>query len=97
MTELGDIAIQELATNMILAPEDLLADIGPLGQLYFLNQLSWHVIRSFTGMLSADASAELEPDDAPVIALNQLAEATGMLDQVCITMGLIPVTAAVTQ
>ena len=89
-TEFEDQARTELATAMVLAPEDLLGDISPLGQLLYLEQLGWYVLRSFTGMLSSDASAELEDDDPPVIALNQLTVAVGELDQICVTMGILP-------
>lgn len=90
MTQLEEQAREELAVAMVLAPEDLLSDIGPLGQVLYLNQLAWHVLRGMTGMLSSDASQELENDDPPVIALNELTMAVGMLDQVCVTLSILP-------
>jgi len=95
MNELEDLARTELATAMVPWPEDLLADIGPLGQMVYLNQLAWHVFRSLRGMLSTDASIELQAGDPPVVALNQLMEAIGMIDQVCVTLDLIPIEQAV--
>lgn len=90
MAQLEEQAREELAVAMVLTPEDLLSDIGPLGEVLYLNQLAWYVLRAMTGMLSSDASAELESDDPPVIALNQLTMAVGMLDQVCVTLGILP-------
>lgn len=89
-TEFEDQARTELAAAMVLAPEDLLADIGALGQLLYLEQLAWHVLRSLTGMLSSEASADLDSEDPPVIALQQLTVAVGEIDQVCVTMGILP-------
>ena len=89
-TEFEDQARTELAQAMVLAPEDLLGDISPLGQLLFLEQLAWYVFRGMTAMLSSDASADLESDDPPVIALQQLGVAVGEIDQVCVTMGILP-------
>lgn len=90
MGNLEDQARTELAMAMVLAPEDLLADIGPLGQILYLEQLAWHVLRGVTGMLSSDASTELQNDDPPVIALQQLTMVVGEIDQVCVTLGILP-------
>ena len=95
MTQLEDQARAELSAALVLAPDDLLGDVGPLAQVLYTRELAWHVLRSFTGMLASDASADLEPDDPPIIALNELTMALGMLDQVCVTLGIIPLAAAV--
>lgn len=87
---LEDEARTELAMNNVIAPEDLLADIGPLGQLLYLNHLAWHVMTGMTGMLSDSASSDLEQDAPPVIALQELTTAVGMLNQVCVTIGILP-------
>lgn len=89
VTQFQEDAKTELATAMVMAPEDLLNDVGPLAQLWFLNQVAWHVARSMTGMMSSDASAELEDEDPPVVALQELMQAVGILDQTCLTMGLL--------
>jgi len=89
MPELQEAAKVELATAMVPVPEDLLADIGPLGQVFYLRELGWHVLRSITGMLSDAASRELEDDDPPVIALQQLSMIMGELDGLCVTLSLI--------
>jgi len=92
-TDLETQAREELALNMIITPDLLLADISPLGQMLYLNELAWHVMTGFTGMLSSDASAELEEDDPPVIALQELTMAVGMLNKACATIGVLPIEA----
>ena len=79
----------ELATNMVPAPEDLLADIGPLGQVFYLRELGWQVLRSYSGMIQDSASIELKDEDPPVLALQELMMIMGELDGLCVTLELI--------
>ena len=81
---------------MVPTPADLLADVGPLGQVLYLRELGWQVLRGFAGMLSDAASRELEDEDPPVVALQQLTLIIGELDGVCATLSLIDLAEAAT-
>lgn len=86
----ADIARTELAENMIVVPADLLGDIGPMGQLLYLEQLAWHVLSGWTGMLAAADADDVGDDSEPVRALQAITLAAGMIDQACATVSLLP-------
>jgi hypothetical protein len=77
------LARDELATAMVPAPDDLLSDVGPLAQLYFLNQCAEYVMKAWVGMLQGDTAAGVEDDSEPVRALAAIANATGQLAAAC--------------
>ena len=87
----------ELAKAMLPAPDDFLGDVGPLAQLYYLDQVAWTVLRGMTGMLSSEVSADLDDDDPPVQALAALSDAVGRLDGICQIMGLLPAEAVASE
>jgi hypothetical protein len=90
----AEVARVELAENMILPPDDLLGDIGPMGQLLYLEQLCWHVLSGWTGMLSAADGDDVPDNSEPVRALQAITMAAGMIDQACATVSLLPPEAA---
>ena len=87
----------ELAKALLPAPDDFLGDVGPLAQLYYLDQVAWTVLRGLTGMLASGAGGDLDDDDPPVQALAALGDIVGRLDGVCQIMGLLPAEAVATQ
>ena len=86
----ADIARTELAENLIMPPADLLGDIGPMGQLLYLEQLAWHVLSGWTGMLAAADPADVGDDSEPVRAQQALALAAGEIDAACVLVSLLP-------
>lgn len=86
----AEIARTELAEYMIIPPEDLLGDIGPMGQLLYLEQLIWLVLSGWTGMLSAADGDDVPDDSEPVRALAALTLAAGQIDGACVLVSLLP-------
>jgi hypothetical protein len=87
-------AQQELADAFVPAPEDFMAELGPLGAVWYLDQVGWAVLKHYTALLAAD-TGEAPPDGSePVQAMAALSVAVGMLDGVCVTLGLIDAEAA---
>jgi hypothetical protein len=83
-------AANELAHNTVPTPDDLLADVGPLTQLWYLRELSYSVMRILAATLSI-GDGEAPPDDsAPVRALAVVSTVAGELDGACTLVGLLP-------
>lgn len=74
--------------------DDLLDDVGPLGQALYLNQLAYRVLSSFAGMLTAQDNDDLPTDGGPIKALAALTLACGNLDAMCIELQILPPEAA---
>jgi hypothetical protein len=86
----AEVARTELATEQVLPPEDLLPDVGPMGQLLYLEQLTWYVLTTWTGMISAADDGVLDDDSEPLRALQAITLAAGMIDQACVIVSLLP-------
>lgn len=84
------IAREELAKAMIPTPEDIAGDLTPLSALFYLEQLSWTVLAMFTGFTQEQSDAGNDGAEDLVQTLNEIATITGMLDQCCSRIGLIP-------
>ena len=89
-----DMATTELAEAMVPTPEDMLADVGPLAQAWYLQQLAYHVMRSFTAFLSTDEAGDVADDSEPVRALGALTTLCGIADGICVTLSILPAEAA---
>lgn len=85
-----ELAKAELADNMVLDPKDLLQDVGPLAQMWYIHEAAYGVMTGFVGMLSGDEAADVGDKDGPSLALQALAKACGMLDQACVYLSLLP-------
>jgi hypothetical protein len=83
-------AARELAEAMIMPPDDLLGDVGPLAQLLYLERLAWHVLTGWTGMLTVADSGDVPDDSEPVRALAALGLAAGQIDAACVLVALLP-------
>lgn len=89
-----ELAKSELAEAMVPDPEDLLADVGPLAQLFYLNQTAYQVLKNYAAMLTAKGIETPADDSEPVRALQMVAEACGMLDGACQELSILPREAA---
>jgi hypothetical protein len=87
-------AQDELGAAMVPTPDDVLADVGPLGQLYYLEQLAWTVFKNWTAFLASDSESSPDAKDERVEALEAIGLATGNTDQACIILGILPPEAA---
>jgi hypothetical protein len=85
-----ELAKNELGEAMVPDPVDLLQDVGPLAQLWFLHQCAYAVLQSFTGMLSGDTAEGIGDNSEPVRAHAALALACGQLDGACQLLALLP-------
>lgn len=83
-------AQSELAAASVPTPDDILADVGPLAQLYYLERLAYTVLSNFTAMLTADGIDPVDDDSEPVRALAAIGEACGNLDGACILLSILP-------
>jgi hypothetical protein len=83
-------AKRELAEAMVPAPDDLLSEVGPYAQLWFVYNLASELLIAYASRLDPD------DDDADALegtvgkALAGIGEATGMLAAACVAMGLLP-------
>lgn len=84
------IARKELAEAMIPTPEDVVTDLSPLGALFYLEQLGWAVLTSWTAYSQEQADAGAEGAEDLSVTLGQVASIVGMLDGTCARIGLIP-------
>lgn len=89
----NELARSELAEAMIPTPDDVMADLSPLAGLFYLEQLSWAVLTSFTAHAESTQGKNKQADDDLAITLNELAMLVGGLDQTCARIGLLPVEA----
>lgn len=85
-----ELAKTELGEAMVPDPIDMLQDVGPLAQLWFLHQCAYGVLQSFTGMLSGDEATGLADDSEPVRAFAAVAKACGNLDGAAQLLSLLP-------
>lgn len=83
-------AAHELASNTVPTPDDLLADVGPLTQLWYLRELSYSVMRLMAATLSIEGTDELPDNSPPVRALAVVSTVAGELDGACVLVGLLP-------
>lgn len=83
-------AAAELASNTVPTPDDLLSDVGPLTQLWYLRELSYSVMRVLAATLSIDQGDDMPDDSEPVRALAVVALVAGELDGACVLVGLLP-------
>lgn len=88
--ELMKSAQMDLAKAMVPTPDDILADVGPLASVLYLDTLAWHVMTYWTGTMIDGASGDITPDDPPAMVLNALGQVVGMLDEVLVTLGMMP-------
>jgi hypothetical protein len=85
-----DIARTELAEAMVPAPADLMADVGPLGRLFYLEQLAYSTLSAWAAMLSGDADEDPAATDERVVAMQGIAQACGALDAACVAVSILP-------
>lgn len=89
----NQIAREELAKAMIPTPDDVVTDLSPIAALFYLEQLGWAVLTSWTAYASEAAENNVEGADDLGVTLNQVAETVGRLDEICARIGLLPVEA----
>lgn len=82
-------AIDELASEMVPQPEDILEECGPLACLWYTTQLAVFTVGRFTGTIDSDAGTDIGDDDGPVRALAALTTAAGNLYGACIAVGIL--------
>lgn len=87
------IAREELAKAMIPTPDDVVTDLSPLACLFYMEQLGWAVLTSWTAYASEAQENGVEGADDLGVTLNQIAETVGRLDEICARIGLLPVEA----
>lgn len=85
-----EIAEAELAQAVVPTPDDLLGDVGPTTQLFYLERTAYTVLGNWAAMLSGDEAADLGEADELTRAMNALAEVCGLLDGACVMVGLLP-------
>lgn len=89
----NDLARNELAEAMIPTPDDVMSDLSPLAGLFYLEQMGWAVLTSFTAYAEETQGKNKAADDDLAVTLNELAMLVGGLDQTCARIGLLPVEA----
>jgi len=85
-----DMATTELAEAQVPTPDDLLADVGPLSQLWYLHEVADHVIKSWVGMQSDEHGKDLSDDSEPVRALAAMVTSMGALNEACVLVSILP-------
>jgi hypothetical protein len=84
------IAKAELSAAMVPAPDDLLTMLGPMGQLYFTQQVCLELGTAYALNLSTQDASEVDLQENGARALQAIMEAAGMLTHACVTMGIMP-------
>lgn len=80
----------ELAQVAVPSPDDILSELSPLAQLYFVEQLAWELLRSYAAMGAATEGDEDAESSNLSGALTGIGVAAGALDESCVLMGLLP-------
>lgn len=88
-----EVAKVELAKAMIPTPDDVLTELSPLAGLYYLEQLGWAVLTSWTAYADDAKGDDVETADDLAETLQGVAQVVGQLDAVCARIGLIPLDA----
>lgn len=86
----NEMARKELAEAMIPTPDDVMTDLSPLAGLFYLEQLGWAVLTSWTAYSQEAIETNAEGSDDLSVTLSQVAAVVGMLDGTCARIGLIP-------
>ena len=89
-----EMAVGELAAAMVPTPEDILCDVGPLGVVWYLHELTNYAILFYTGALSGDEAKDVDDDSGPVRCLAALVMAMGEINGACAEISLLPTDAA---
>lgn len=89
-----EIATQELAEAQVPTPEDLLADVGPLGCLWYVKEAMAITAMRWVDTLPAMEDPEADTDTGPVRSLQMLTEAMGAVTAACVEVSLLPREAA---
>src|SRR5579863_9850971 len=84
------VATDELKGGMVLTPEDLLDDMGPLACLLYATQTLAFALGRFVGTVDSPEGADLKDGDGPVQALAAMTKALGVLHGACECVGLYP-------
>jgi hypothetical protein len=86
----ADDALNELGQNMVPTPDDLLGDLSPITQVWYLRELAYSVMRTLAATLAIDGADELPDDSPPVRTLAVVSTVAGELDGAAILVGLLP-------
>jgi len=84
-----EIAVKELASAGVPFPDDLLADVGPMGRVWYLHQCANEVLTSVTAMLSGDEAEDLGDTSDLAMALDGIVITCGNIAAVCVKLGLL--------
>jgi len=85
-----DIARNELAEAMTPSPDDLLADVGPLGCAFFATETLAFVAGRFVGTIASEQGEHLTDDDPPATALAAITTALGNMHHACVALSIYP-------
>jgi hypothetical protein len=85
-----EIAKAELMSASVPAPDDILTMLGPMGQLYFVQQVCLELGTAYATNLSVETDEGGDLQENGARALQAIMEAAGMLTHACVTMGLMP-------
>lgn len=84
-----DDAVAELQGAMVPAPDDILSEVGPFAELWFVRQVTCELLVSYAMRLDPDDPDAEALEGTVGKALTAIGEATGILNAACIAMGLI--------
>ncbi|MGH3571188.1 MAG: hypothetical protein ACRDUW_05065 [Pseudonocardiaceae bacterium] len=93
MTDVSDMrqrAVDELASEMVPTPDDVLTDCGPLATLWFLTQTAYTTMSRWTSTVADEVGAELKDGDEAIQALVAISQAAGILTGACVLMDMLP-------
>lgn len=85
-----ELAEAELTVNTIPDPEQLLSDLSPFAQVYYVEQVAYFTMEQLARKLLADPDGEVTGDDGPALALQAMMTACGNLDAACVALGILP-------
>ena len=84
----------EIGTAGCPTPDDILSELSPLAQLYFVEQLAYGLLHAWAARIAADVGTPEEAPEGVVQALDAVGIAAGNLDAALILMGVLPEDAA---
>jgi hypothetical protein len=80
----------ELRESLCPAPDDILEELSPRTQLFFVRQLASELLVSFASRVDPDDPDAEALEGTVGKALAAIGEATGNLTAACIAMGVFP-------
>lgn len=84
------VALAECAGSGMPTPTDLLEELGPLGVLLFVHDLTYEAMAVWAAYASDAPSDDPEGTEPITRALQGMATAAGALDAACVAMAILP-------